>query len=96
MSYPRLGMRFEDVRTRVKRIIKNPGDDTQKARLVGSLLNQCRLAEGEGATKTIESEISQRPSGFSGAGTKQVGMGPGRKFGDGTWRYENGSWRRLE
>lgn len=53
MSLPKIGMHFEDVRKRLK---------TSKSikvypELKGSLLNQARLHEGEGAVKELNQEI---------------------------------------
>ena len=77
MSDLKLGMRYEDVRRRVKRISLNPRiAQGNKERLVGSLLNQVRLGEGETAQDEIRGEIAtidKGSSSFSGRGNKQVG-----------------------
>jgi len=76
MSELKLGMRYEDVRRRVKRIITAPtGNKEAKSRLVDSLLNQVRLGEDETAQNEIAGEIAnmhKRSSSFSGAGNRQV------------------------
>lgn len=53
------GMGFEDVRTRVKRLNTQGGNPQLKANLKGSLLNQVRLREGDGAVREIQRELSR-------------------------------------
>jgi hypothetical protein len=96
---PKIGMRYEDVSKRCKRILRSPGDVNYKRNLLGSLANQCRLAEGEKAIIELERDLSltkKSSQSFSGAGPKQTGIGPGRKLGDGRWRYEAGKWNRID
>lgn len=91
MSEPRLGMRFNDCARRIKRISANPGHPVAKANIINSLRNQCRLAEGESALKELDT-IHKKGSTFMGAGSKQIGFGPGRKLGEGRWQYKDGKW----
>jgi len=56
MSYPKVGMHFEDVRKRVKRIMNNAPNTQAKVNLVNSLVNQSRLCDGEGAANEIIAE----------------------------------------
>ena len=101
MSEPKLGMRYGDVRTRVKRIMTAPGHPQAKANLVSSLVNQCRLAEGEKAIIELGRDLSsatvkERSHALSGAGSKQTGWGKGKRLGDGKWRYADGQWQRID
>ena len=89
MSEPRIGMHFEDVRQRVKRISKV--QSPQALNLMNSLRNQARLAEGEGAVQEIDKEIM-----FSGNSNRQSGFGEGKRLGQGRWRYESGAWVKIE
>ena len=95
-------MHYEDVRTRVKRIsVAKEGDSEAKRRIVHSLLNQARLAEGEGAKKELERELStlsQKSHNLplTGAGNKQIGWGKGRRFGTGKWRYTKRGWEKID
>lgn len=59
MSDPKTGMRYEDVRKRVKRIMATPGDNRLKSNLVNSLLNQASLCEGDGASREIVREVNR-------------------------------------
>ena len=99
MSMPKVGMSYQDVNKRCSRILRNPGDTQKKAHLVGSLRNQLRLAEGESALNELDKELcSTRSSGLrslTGAGTKQIGWGPGRQLGDGHWRFIDGQWKQI-
>lgn len=95
---PKIGMAYDDVARRVKRIRKSAqGDPEAKGNLIRSLKNQCRLSEGESAIIELEREcaMTKEGSAFSGAGHKQIGWGSGHRLGDGHWRWENGSWIRT-
>lgn len=59
-NQPKVGMNYEDVRTRVKRIAQNPGDVRQKGNLINSLLNQAKLKDGDGARRELEKELRIR------------------------------------
>ena len=98
MKHPKLGMHYQDVAGRCKRIIRNPGHPEAKAALVKSLRNQCRLNEGERAQAELDRELSHTHkslSTFSGAGNKQPGYGDGKKLGDGRYRYIDGEWVKI-
>lgn len=57
MSDPKLGMKYEDVRQRVKRIASSDVKNPQLARnLTNSLLNQAERAD-RGARRELESEL---------------------------------------
>lgn len=75
MSEPKLGMRYNDVARRIKKLQKNPyGTKLDKIRLIDSLANQCRLAEGESALCELERECAlKQGSSLTGAGNKQLG-----------------------
>ena len=98
MGMPKLGMHYDDVARRIKRISQTPGDINKKTNLINSLKNQCRLAEGEKSISELDRQLSSRiiPSSqsFSGNGTKQIGWGNGKRLGDGKWMYntKNGKW----
>ena len=63
MAHPPLGMNYEDVRKRVKRIHKKRG---QKARnLENSLINQSRLCDGEGAATELDSELNHARTNYA-------------------------------
>jgi hypothetical protein len=94
MSDKRPGMDFSEAKKRVDRIAKAPGDPTAKRNLVNSIINQAALREGERAQNCLRTAYSS--SFLSGRGTKQTGIGPGKKLGTGRWRYENGKWERVE
>jgi len=93
---PKLGMHYEDVRTRVNRIAKSEMNPKHKERLVNSLLNQSELCDGNGAKKELVKELMSDTSFYSCAGSKTCGFGEGKKRGDGTWRYniEDG-WQKI-
>ncbi len=62
-AFPKVGMKFEDVRKRVKRIAKdyktNPKSNKQlQLNLISSLTNQAALHEGEGARKELQEELN--------------------------------------
>jgi len=92
MAFPKVGMTYEQSKSKLKKLGSDPN-------LRSSILNQCRLAEGEKAQKELETEFShkaKRSRSFSGAGNKQTGWGNGKRLGVGRWRYENGNWRKIE
>lgn len=73
MSMPKVGMEYSDVARRCHRIAHSKtGDPTAKTRLINSLRNQCRLANGQEALHHLDKEINASPT-FSCAGNKQVG-----------------------
>lgn len=93
------GMAYSDVSRRIKRIQSNPGHPEAKQNLINSLKNQCRIAEGNSAIIELERECANTKSaGYSltGSGTKQVGIGEGKKLGEGRWKYEDGKWQKIE
>ena len=97
-DFPKLGMTYSDVSKRCKRILKSDGIHYSKLRLVQSLRNQCRLHEGERATRELDNELSNYEKSvpaFSGAGNKQTGIGPGHKLGDGKWTYKDNKWEKV-
>ncbi len=96
MTLPRVGMHFEDVRKRVIRINNTPGEPLAKDRLIGSLINQASLAEGQGAKEELLKELVNKGQSFSGRGNKQIGWGQGKRLGTGRWKYENGEWIKQE
>ena len=74
MSDLKLGMRYSDVRKRVMRINSSPkGHPKAKENLIGSLLNQARLGEGQKAAEDIARELNGSPTVFSCSGNKQLG-----------------------
>ena len=58
MSDP--GMKYEDVRQRVKRLNTPGGNPELKSNLKESLINQARLREGEGAARELRSELNYK------------------------------------
>ena len=60
MKQPKIGMHFEDARTRTKRICKNVPKSERKDRLVKSMLNQVKLAEGSKAANELHKELTSR------------------------------------
>ena len=93
MSMPKIGMHYNDVRKKLKGPLgKDPS-------IASSLLNQCRLAEGDRAVNELIKEVSSGSTSsttFRCSGNKQTGIGPGKKFGDGKWRYDGKKWKRVE
>jgi hypothetical protein len=86
-------MHYEDVRKKVK------GPLGRNVRLRESLLNQCRLHEGESAKRELEAELSainHRTPTFSGASNKQLGWRDGHKLGDGRWKFVDGKWQKQK
>ena len=60
MSHPKIGMHYEDVSKRVKRISANASiTPVNKKALTDSLLNQAELAN-KGASAEIKKEVSYR------------------------------------
>lgn len=56
----KVGMSYENVRARVKRITSaKTGNAQAKANLCNSLINQVRLREGSGAAREIVREFSR-------------------------------------
>jgi hypothetical protein len=93
---PRIGMYYDDVARRVKRIQKNPGHPEAKRNIIASLKNQCRLAEGEAAQTELERECALTQASFlTGGGNKQCGWGKGKKLGDGKWIWSKGTWKHT-
>jgi len=91
MAFPKQGMTYEQSKSKLKKLGSDPN-------LRSSILNQCRLAEGEKAQKELEKEFSykaNRSRSFSGAGNKQVGIGDGVRLGPGKWRYMQGKWEKV-
>ena len=60
MPEPRVGMNYEDVRRRVKRIVGSThGNPEAKVKIVESLLNQAERAN-KGSRRELERELSNR------------------------------------
>ena len=59
MSDPKLGMRYEEARKKALHFarLKNVKDEGNRHRIIGSILNQARLCDGEKAQKEIAKEI---------------------------------------
>jgi len=96
MSYPKLGMHFEDVRTRVRRISKSEINPKNKERLVNSLLNQSELCDGSGAKKELVKELTSDTSFYSCAGNKTCGFGEGIRREAGTWKWDvETGWKKV-
>ena len=97
-EFPDIGMSFEQVKKRIKKYesINKFG----RKEIADSLKNQLRLAEGEAAVHELDKELSSsttiRGSTLTGAGAKQTGWGPGKKLGDGRWKYKDTKWERYE
>lgn len=97
--FPELGMKYKDVRKRVKRIAHdyrtNPDSDKEmQINLTRSLINQARLHEGNDVVDELHNELEYNKSSFSGASNKQIGFGPGKRLGAGKWRLVDGKWQR--
>ena len=98
MSNPKLGMHYEDVKKRLKRIKNVDGKHVKnhqlQQNLINSLTNQVRLHEGEGAVKELNKELSSNTSSkFSGKYNRSCGFGDGNKDYTG-WKYVNGKWKK--
>jgi hypothetical protein len=98
-TFPDLGMKYEDVRRRVKRIAKdyknNPHSDKQaQIRLVDSLINQAQRHEKGGAREELLKELEHK-SFFGGSGNRSCGFGGGKKLGTGKWQLKNGKWIKI-
>ncbi len=92
MSHPKIGMHYEDVRKRLK------GHFGKDPVIKASMLNQVQLHEGEKAKIEIKRELSlleKKSPFFSGAGSKQIGFGEGKRLGDGLWSYVGGKWIKV-
>lgn len=60
MSQPKIGMRFEDARSRIKRMASNGHGSVQaKTNVCNSLINQVRLHEGSKAARELVREFSR-------------------------------------
>ena len=57
---PEQGMRYQEAKQRITRIIKNDGNPQAKANLCNSILNQVRRRDGEGAVRELTRECSSR------------------------------------
>ena len=97
MSDPKIGLRFDNVLTRVKRLERDERagkvkDKSLKENLKKSLLNQCKLCEGESAVREIEKEINP----FSGSSNKNSGFGDGLRGSAGryVWNEIRKEWVR--
>lgn len=97
MSDPKIGLRFDNVLARVKRLEKDDRagkvkDKLLKENLKKSLLNQCKLYEGDSAAKEIEKEIST----FSGSSNRNRGFGEGIRGSSGryVWNEITKEWTR--
>ncbi len=94
MRTPPKGMYYESVRKKVKRIQHNAPESDYKKGLQSSLLNQAERHQA-GAGAELNRELTFRGQSFSGTGNRQVGYGPGKKFGEGKWHYANGKWEKV-
>jgi hypothetical protein len=84
MSHPDLGMTYEDVSKRLKRIQRTEKAGKVKnylgmSRLTESLRNQLKEREGEGAVKEVNKELIMSRYGFSGKYPRSGGIGKGKK-----------------
>ena len=59
MSLPKVGMHYQDVEKRVKRIARSPMDSVSKQRLTESLINQAARHEGQKAAKELKYMLSK-------------------------------------
>ena len=69
-GFPDLGLKYKDVRKRVKRIKENirtnpKGDKNQQVELIKSLNNQAALCEGEGARTELIDELTHDTNNHS-------------------------------
>ena len=92
-------MKYEDVRTRVKRIASEPMNLKSKMNLANSLLGQVERCEGSGAKEEILKELDMDGNTqkiYSCTGPTTCGFGEGRKLGAGTWKYNDEAhvWER--
>jgi hypothetical protein len=81
MTLPKLGMTYEQTKRQLKRLW--PDEKLRK-----SLLNQCKKAEGEGAARELVREFTATGT----SGSMFCGFGEGKKFGTGTWIFQDGRW----
>lgn len=101
MSDLRPGMDYGEVARRVRRIASAPGHPQAKTNLINSLISQATVREGKRAHISLQKlaqESLSSPGGgfFSGRGTKQTGIGNGKRLGAGTWRYQDGTWVQVQ
>jgi hypothetical protein len=96
------GMSLSEAKKRVMRIARNPGNAEYKKNLIHSVINQAGVREGQGAkTELVEmltkgkAQYKNESLTFSGAGSKQSGIGPGKKLGDGRWQLIDNKWERV-
>lgn len=95
MADPKLGMYYEVARKKAKHFASlKAGNKALQQNIVKSIINQSRLCHGEGAAKEIEKELSGVRS-FSGAGNKQIGIGEGKRLGEGKWTFTEKGWEKL-
>jgi hypothetical protein len=95
-SFPKLGMTYEQVRTRLRKYesIKKKDNST----LRDSLIRQAMLHEGEGAGTELLKEHTSEPARnrYSGAGNRSHGYGSGKREKEaGKYRYVNGEWIKV-
>jgi len=97
MSFPGLGMYYDDCARRIKRLQKSNMDAKAKRNMVLSLKNQCRLNHGESGLQELENECAFEYVGspFSGRGNRQIGFGEGKRLGEGNWIYKDGKWEKV-
>ena len=74
MAFPDKGLYYEDGRRRLKTYVSAKTNPNMRE----ALLDDVAIAEGNGARKELESELSFSGRAFSGAGTKQIGWGEPR------------------
>jgi hypothetical protein len=76
MSFPKKGLNHSYVRERLKKY--DSVNRFGNKRIKDSMINQVRIAEGEGAARDLEVEFSKPPKivkdVFSCAGNKQLGL----------------------
>ena len=95
-EFPKVGMRHEQVRDRMR---KYPKDKIRNTNLLNSMIRQAGMHEGIGSTKELAEEFVSMQEGrsdegvhLSGAGNKQTGMGNGVKGSSGHYVYIDGTW----
>ena len=97
MTFPKRGLKFEYVRSRLKRYdsINKFGD----TKIKDSMINQVRIHEGDSAASELEKEFNSNPTcwghSMPGYGNKQIGWGKGKKLGDGKWIRKDGKWEEV-
>jgi hypothetical protein len=98
-SYPNKGMKFEQVRSRIKKydLINRFGNTNT----LNSLINQARRHEGEGAAQELMKEYksfnehSNAGKSLSGRGAKQVGWNEPSHDYSGFESLGNGRYRKV-